>query len=52
MYKSTFSSSRLKLEVNGQLHAPAALPMGKYSPFPIGYEVEWTQGPVWTMWRG
>jgi hypothetical protein len=29
MYRSTFSWPRHKLEVSGQLHAPAALPPGK-----------------------
>jgi hypothetical protein len=29
MYRSTFSWPRQKLEVSGQLHAPAALPPGK-----------------------
>jgi hypothetical protein len=29
MYRSTFSLSRLLLEVSGQLHDPAALPLGK-----------------------
>jgi hypothetical protein len=32
MYRSTFSWSRLWLEVNGQLHAPTALLPGKSSP--------------------
>jgi hypothetical protein len=26
----------------GQLHAPAALPLEKEPPVPIGYEVGWT----------
>jgi hypothetical protein len=31
------------MEVNGQLHAPAALPPGKEPLVPIGYEAEWSQ---------
>jgi hypothetical protein len=29
--------------LNGQLHAPAALPLGKEPPIPIGWEDEWLQ---------
>jgi hypothetical protein len=51
MYRSTFSWPRHKLEVSGQLHAPAALPPGKQPPVSIGYEAEWAPEPVWTTWR-
>jgi hypothetical protein len=37
--------------VSGQLHALAALPLGKKPQVPIGYEVGWTPEPVWTKWR-
>jgi hypothetical protein len=40
------------LEVSGQLHAPAALPPGKESPVPIGFEEGQAPEPVWMMWRG
>jgi hypothetical protein len=33
------------LEVSSTLHAPAALPLGKNSPVPIGEEVGWAVGP-------
>ena len=33
--------------VDGQHHAPAALPPGK-DPVPIVHEAGWTPGPVWT----
>jgi hypothetical protein len=51
MYRSTFSWPRQKLEVSGQLHAPAALTPGKEPPVPIEQEVRWTSEPVWTIWR-
>jgi hypothetical protein len=31
------------MEVNGQLHAPAALPPGKEPLVHIGYKARWTQ---------
>jgi hypothetical protein len=37
--------------MNGQLHAPAALPPGKEPPVPIWYEVGWAPEPGWTLWR-
>jgi hypothetical protein len=40
-----------KVEVSGQLHAPAVLPTGKEPLVPIGQEVGWTSEPVWTIWR-
>jgi hypothetical protein len=46
MYRSTFSWPRHQLEASGQLHAPSALPQGKASPVPIGYEAEWTQEKI------
>jgi hypothetical protein len=39
------------MEASGQLHAPAALPSGKESPVPIGYEAGWAQEPAWTLCR-
>jgi hypothetical protein len=36
---------------SSQLHASAILPLGKEFPVPIGEEVSWTPGPVWTIWR-
>jgi hypothetical protein len=38
------------MEVNGQLHAPAALPAGKEPLVPIGQEAGWAPEPVWTRW--
>jgi hypothetical protein len=38
------------MEVNGQLHAPAALSTGKEPLIPIVYEVGWTPEPMWTLW--
>jgi hypothetical protein len=35
MYRSTFSWPRHQFEVSGQLHAPAALPLGKSSRYPL-----------------
>jgi hypothetical protein len=51
MYTSTFSSSRLKLEVSGHLHALAALSPGKERPGPSDQEVGWIPGPVWAIRR-
>jgi hypothetical protein len=38
------------MEVNGQLHAPAALPPGKEALVPIGQEAGWNPEPFWTWW--
>jgi hypothetical protein len=35
MYRSEFSLPQHYLEVSGQLHAPATLPLGKEPPVPI-----------------
>jgi hypothetical protein len=35
------------MEVSGQLHAPAALPRGKESLEPFGYEAGWASEPIW-----
>jgi hypothetical protein len=40
------------LEVSGQLHVPAALPPGKETPVPIGYEAGWASETDWTTCRG
>jgi hypothetical protein len=39
------------MEMSGQLHTPAALPVGKSSPVPIGLEGGLAPEPVWTLWR-
>jgi hypothetical protein len=39
------------MEVNGQFHAPAALPPGKEPGLPIGREAGWAPGLVWTLCR-
>jgi len=39
------------MEVSGQLHAPAALPLGKEPLVPTEYEAGWDPEPVWTWWR-
>jgi len=38
------------MDVSGQLHAPAALLLGKEPLVPIGWEAEWAPEPVWTWW--
>jgi hypothetical protein len=43
IYRSTFSWPRHYLEVSGQLHAHAALPLGKEPPVSIGSEVGWAR---------
>jgi len=37
------------MELNGQLHAPAALPLGK-EPVPVLRRDEWALEPVWAEW--
>jgi hypothetical protein len=49
MFGSTFSCPRLKLEVTGQLHAPAALPSGEEPPAPISYEARLVPEPIWVI---
>jgi len=39
------------MEVNGQLHDPAALPPGKEPLVPTGWEAGWAPEPVCTRWR-
>jgi hypothetical protein len=39
------------MEVNDQLHDPAALTPEKELPVPIEYEAGWAPEPVWTQWR-
>jgi hypothetical protein len=39
------------MEMNGQLHVPAALPPGKQSLVPNVYEIWWASEPVWMLWR-
>jgi hypothetical protein len=36
--------------MNGQLHAMAALLLGKEPSVHIGQDVGWAPGPVWTLW--
>jgi hypothetical protein len=38
------------MEMSGQLHAPAALPLGKEPLVPIGQEAGWAPEPFWTRW--
>jgi hypothetical protein len=38
------------MEVSGQLHAPAALHLGRELPFPVVEETWWAPEPVWTLW--
>jgi hypothetical protein len=38
------------MEMSGQLHAPAALSLGKDSLVPIGYEAGWVPEPFWMRW--
>jgi hypothetical protein len=39
------------MEVNGQLHAPAALPPVKRAPIPVLQEAGLAPEPVWMLWR-
>jgi len=39
------------MEVSGQLHTPATLPLGYEPPVNIGQEASWSPQPVWTRWR-
>jgi hypothetical protein len=39
------------MEMNGQLHTPAALPPEKQWSAPTVYESEGTPESVWTLWR-
>jgi len=39
------------MEVSGQFQAPAALPLRKEFPVPIGFEAGWAPEPVWTRRR-
>jgi len=41
-----------KVEVSGQLHAPAVIPPEKEPPVHFGLEVGWDPELVWTRWRG
>jgi hypothetical protein len=38
------------MEVNGQLHTPAALPSRKEPLVPIGQETGWAPEAVWELW--
>jgi hypothetical protein len=39
------------MEVNGQFHAPTALPLGKEPSLLIWLEVAWAAEPDWTVWN-
>jgi hypothetical protein len=39
------------MEVNGQLHAPAAFPQGKSPWYPLEEEAGWATKSVWMRWR-
>jgi hypothetical protein len=39
------------MEVSGQPHAPAALPLGKEPPVAIGQEAGRIPESVWALWR-
>jgi hypothetical protein len=39
------------MEVSGQLHAPATLPLGKQPLVPIGEETGWALDPVCVLWK-
>jgi hypothetical protein len=39
------------MEVCGQLHAAAALPLGNQPPVPIAQEALWAHEPAWTLCR-
>jgi len=36
------------MDMNGQLHAPAALPPGKVHLVPIGLDAGWSLEPRWS----
>ena len=46
-----FMTWALNGEVNGQLHAPAALPLEKLTPLSIGYAMAGLPKLVWTQWK-
>jgi len=39
------------VEVNGHLHPPGALALGKEPLIPIGEAAGWATKPVWTWWQ-
>jgi hypothetical protein len=39
------------MEVSDQLHAPAALLLGKEPPVPIVWEAGWAPKSIWMLWR-
>jgi len=39
------------MEVSDQLHALAALPLGKEPMVPTGQETGWAPEAVWTQWK-
>jgi hypothetical protein len=41
-----------RVDVQTQLHAPAALIPEKEPQVPFGVEARWPTGPVWMKWRG
>jgi hypothetical protein len=49
-YSFMHSLTSALMEVNGQLHAPAALPSGNEPLIPIGQEAGWAPESVWTQW--
>jgi hypothetical protein len=51
VYRSTYSWPRHYVDGSGQLHSPAALPLGKEPSVLIGYESGCAREPVWTTWR-
>jgi hypothetical protein len=39
------------LKMSGELHAPFTLHPGEKPNIPPGYEIEWVEYLVWTLWR-
>jgi len=38
------------MEVNGELHAPAALPLGMEPQYPLDSKAGWALELIWTQW--
>jgi hypothetical protein len=51
MYRSTSFWPQHQLELSGQLHTPAALPLEKEPLVTTGQETGWAPEPIWMTWR-
>jgi hypothetical protein len=39
------------MDVNGQHHTQAALPLGKEPQYTLDSRLGWAQSPIWMLWR-